>query len=361
MQSYLDSSFDVLIDAGAVTRQVDATLIAVRHRDLLRHARAGIQGLGRLLARASRIVDRLESPENPAHVRLLCDRIRQSMDAAPIHGASGTGPFWRTLAADRALRSEWRDELQALLDALAELDFLSGAARLLDHGYTLPEVVDDDEAHLEGAGVWHPFLPEGVPNHVSLRGGESLVFLTRPNMAGKTTYLRAVGLCVYLAQCGLPVPARHFAFRPVDRLFTSLSPEDNLRAGISFFLAEVRRVKDVVEAVARGQRTIAIFDEVFKGTNVADALEASKTVLLGCSRTTRSAFIFSSHLAELADELAEVPSIRFCYFDGELGASALSFDYHLRAGVSRKRFGMEVFRREGLAELLASLSSGART
>jgi DNA mismatch repair ATPase MutS len=215
--------------------------------------------------------------------------------------------------------------------------------------------VEDSGPVLEGEGIWHPFLPKGTRNPVSLRAGQTLVFLTGPNMAGKTTYLKAVGICIYLAQCGLPVPAERFAFAPVDHFVTGLAPEDNLREGISYFLAEVRRVKDVVRAVAAGHRTIAIFDEVFRGTNVADALEASKTVLVGCSKAKRSTFIFSSHLVELAEELGGLPSVEFRYFDGELQGDELSFDYQLRSGVSKKRFGMELLRREGLPDLLAEI------
>ena len=111
-----------------------------------------------------------------------------------------------------------------------------------------------------------------------------------------------------------------------------------------------------LELFEGGLRTIAIFDEAFRGINVADALEASKAVLVGCSRARRSTFIFSSHLVELADELSELDSVEFRYFDGELDGDDLRFDYRLRPGVSRKRFGMELLRREGLPELLAAIS-----
>jgi len=263
------------------------------------------------------------------------------------------------LVVDRVLRTELRDELRRFLALLAEIDALAAAAILVREGYGLSEIVEESGPVLEGEDIWHPFLPEGIRNPVSLRGGQTLVFLTGPNMAGKTTYLKAVGVCVYLAQCGLPVPAKRFTFAPVDHFVTGLSPEDDLREGISYFLAEVRRVKNVLQAVAAGRRTIAIFDEVFRGTNLRDALEASKAVLVGCSRAKRSTFIFSSHLVELAEELKHLSSVEFRYFDGELEGHQLHFDYRLRSGVSTKRFGMELLRREGLPDLLAAIPNGS--
>jgi DNA mismatch repair ATPase MutS len=355
VRAYVDSTYATASGGNALGRAVDSTLIALRYRDLLRHARGGVQAMGKLLSEVGRFMRRLDGGDAPTEVWRICEEVREVTDAIRSSGLADPGPYWRTLEVDRLLRSGLRDEIHRLLDLMAELDALAAAALLLDEGWVLPELVEHEGAWLEGEGLWHPFLPEAVRNPVSLRGGETLVFLTGPNMAGKTTYLRAVGLCMHLAHCGLPVPAERFAFASVDRFLTGLSPEDNLREGISYFLAEVRRVRQVVEAVARGERVVAIFDEVFRGTNVADALDASRAVLRGCSRADTSAFIFSSHLWELADELTDLDSVRLCYFDGDLGASELSFDYRLRSGVSSKRFGMELLRREGVEELLAGI------
>lgn len=297
----------------------------------------------------------MEERPLPAQLGRLCQRIRELSDSVSAHDLQSAHSYVGVLEEDRRLRDDQRADLEDLLGALAELDALSAMSHLLDEGYCLTDIGEDGGTAVDGVGVWHPFLPGGVPNPISLRGGETLVFLTGPNMAGKTTYLRAVGVCVYLAQCGLPVPAQRFSLSPVDRFITGLSPEDNLREGVSYFLAEVRRVKEVVEAVVRGERTIAIFDEVFRGTNVTDALDASKAVLVGCSRAESSIFIFSSHLVELADELKDRASIKFCYFEGTLEGNRLSFDYRLRPGVSGQRFGMELLRREGVPGLLDSI------
>ena len=184
-----------------------------------------------------------------------------------------------------------------------------------------------------------------------------MVFLTGPNMAGKTTYLRSVALVVILAQAGMGVPASRVRLSPVEALFTSLNPSDNLRAGLSYFLAEVLRVKAAATILAEGSRALVIFDEVFKGTNVRDALDASAEVILGFARARRSGFIFSSHLAELVDVLKANPAIRFCCFDGEIDHGVPHYSYELKAGVSDKRFGLLLLRQAEVPELIARISA----
>ena len=173
----------------------------------------------------------------------------------------------------------------------------------------------------------HPFLPEATPNPVSLTGGEPLVFLTGPNMAGKTTYLRTVGLLVLLAQTGMRVPARSMRLAPVEAILTSLNPVDIL------------------------------FDEAFKGTNVRDALDASTAVIRGFARSRRSGSIFSSHLTELAGRLGDAP-VRFCRFEGEIRNGEPRFTFRLEAGVSETRFGMLLLEQARVPELVSRI--GAR-
>lgn len=352
-RKYVESNYATLCAGGRIKRLADVAWIALRYPELIRFARAGLASTRQLMERVVRFVEAVSGAGLPSELAHIFDEIR-AMDGDlrdVIHGAHTRRAV---LEADRTIRETFRRRMDQLMETVYELDALDSAAQLLREGYTLPEV-EDEGTHLEGEGLWHPFLPEAVANPVRLRGGETLVFLTGPNMAGKTTYLKAVGLALYLGQCGLPVPAQRLRFTPVDRFITGLAPEDNLRQGISYFLAEVRRVKEVVSAVARGERTVAIFDEVFRGTNVTDALEASKAVLLGCSRAPTSMFLFSSHLSELAEALADRESVKFCYFDGDLEGSELHFDYRLRPGVSSRRFGMELLRREGLPDILESI------
>jgi DNA mismatch repair ATPase MutS len=171
-------------------------------------------------------------------------------------------------------------------------------------------------------------------------------------MAGKTTYLRAFATAFYLAHLGMGVPARNFSFVPAQRLFSSISLNDDLSGGVSYFRAEALRVKAVAEAVADGYRVVAIMDEPFKGTNVKDAFDASLAIMERLATREDCLFMFSSHLIELSEQLSACGQIDCRYFDAEEGEERLRFDYLLRQGVSNQRLGMRVLREEGIFELL---------
>jgi DNA mismatch repair ATPase MutS len=171
-------------------------------------------------------------------------------------------------------------------------------------------------------------------------------------MAGKTTYLRAIATALYFAHLGMGVPATRFRFTPAQHLFSSISLSDDLHNGMSYFRAEALRAKAVAQAIADGNRVIALLDEPFKGTNVKDALDASRAILERFSTKQDCLFMFSSHLIELSDEITLTQQIDCRYFEADESEGKLRFDYLLRSGVSSQRLGMRVLREEGVFDLL---------
>jgi DNA mismatch repair protein MutS len=117
------------------------------------------------------------------------------------------------------------------------------------------------------------------------------------------------------------------------------------------------RVKAAATILADGRKALILFDEVFKGTNVKDALEATSEVILGFAKARRAGCIFSSHLAELSEVLRTSPAIRFCYFDGDILGGEPHYTYELREGVSDKRFGLHLLRQAMVPELIARISA----
>ena len=211
VDAYLDSTYATLSGTWQPRRRMEAAWISVRYRDLLRDARAGIRALRRLVPRIFRAVEPLEGPEVPAEVVRVRDEITDLLNRVGVDDLGRATGAYAVLEADSRIRGELRSDVKSLLGLLARLDAWSAMAGLLSEGYVLTEIPDDaNSSCLEGESLRHPFLPRAVPNPVSLRGGETLVFLTGPNMAGKTTYLRTLGVCVYLSHPGLPVPARSF-------------------------------------------------------------------------------------------------------------------------------------------------------
>jgi len=191
-----------------------------------------------------------------------------------------------------------------------------------------------------------------VGNPVALNQSQRLLFLSGPNMAGKTTYLRAFATALYFAHLGVGVPAATFRFTPVDRLFTAISLSDDIHSGVSYFRAEALRARAIAEAIAAGDRVVAVLDEPFKGTNVKDAMDATLAIMDRFSAREGCLFMFSSHLIELSDKVSESTQVDRRYFEAEEGEGRLRFDYKLRSGVSSQRLGMRVLREEGVFDLL---------
>ncbi|MEM1434042.1 MAG: hypothetical protein AAGG11_08320 [Pseudomonadota bacterium] len=260
--------------------------------------------------------------------------------------------FWSTLRVDQAFRLRKREALERLLELLFEVDALIAMAAVSgEPGYSLPEI-SSGSLKIAAAGLRHPLLSAAVPNPLTLDQAQRVLFLTGPNMAGKTTYLRTAATALYFAHLGMGVPAAQFTFVPAQQLLTAISLNDDLLDGISYFRAEALRVKAVAEAIANRKRTVAIMDEPFKGTNVKDAFDASLAILERFADTEQCLFLVSSHLIELAASLEQTGKISFRYFEANETGDRLSFDYRVHDGLSDQRLGMRVLIEEGIFELL---------
>jgi DNA mismatch repair ATPase MutS len=257
---------------------------------------------------------------------------------------------------DRVIRNELKAVRSVLklayqLDALVSMADAAAALEL-----TEPEV-REGELLLQATDLRNLFVEDPVPASVALDEQQRMLFLTGPNMAGKTTYLRSCGVAIYLAHLGMGVPARDFRFSPSECLSTSLSTTDNVRKGISFFRAEALRIKAIAERVTEGQRVFALLDEPFKGTNVKDAIDASWAILSEFARSPASLFAVASHLIELGDDIHKTGRVDCRYFEATEVGGRLSFDFVLKPGVSSQRLGMKVLEQEGIFRLFRSEAS----
>ncbi len=260
--------------------------------------------------------------------------------------------FLKILRLDQTFRIYSKEKIEELLRLTYELDALISMAHATKKlGFTIPEVLEGP-TRFHATGLFHPQVENPIPNDVTMDQNNRLLFLTGPNMAGKTTYLRAIATALYLGHLGMGVPATSFAFTPVDSLFTSIAISDDVHTGTSYFFAEVLRIKALAHALSEGQRVVAIMDEPFKGTNVSEALEASLSVMQRLEVIGNSIFLFSSHLIELEDSFGDSKNILKCHFEARENEGRLQFDYLLQPGVSNQRLGMRVLTEEGVFELL---------
>ncbi len=260
--------------------------------------------------------------------------------------------FWPILRMDQTFRIHNKGTILRILELIYELDALVAMAEVTrKYGFVMP-TVEQGPLSAQAQGLVHLFVKEPIANPLQLNQQSRVLFLTGPNMAGKTTYMRAFATALYLAHLGMGVPAAEFRFSPAQRMFSSINLSDDLRSGVSYFRAEALRVKAVAEAIALGYRVVALMDEPFKGTNVKDALDASLSILKRFADMNGCLFMFSSHLIELGDHIASTCQIRCVHFEAGETEGSLQFDYRLHDGISTQRLGVRVLVEEGVFALL---------
>jgi DNA mismatch repair ATPase MutS len=157
---------------------------------------------------------------------------------------------------------------------------------------------------------------------------------------------------VLLAHAGCGVPAASMEFAAVATIFSSVQITDDLAAGESFYLAEVRRIRALAEALHEHRSMLAVLDEPFRGTNVHDATEASLGVIARLVAHPGALVFVATHLAEVATALRDDPRVQFLCFSADLAGDRPVFDYRLREGVSTQRLGMTLLRQERVLDPL---------
>ena len=255
------------------------------------------------------------------------------------------------MAFDGVARDTGRPMLTAILDAIGVVDAMwSLAAVTAERGWAYPR----PSSRLAVEGLCNPFLEpgSGVHNDLRLDDRTRVCVVTGPNMAGKSTFLRAIAVAVLLAHAGCGVPAASMEFAAVATIFSSVQITDDLVAGESFYLAEVRRIRALALALHEHRSMLAVLDEPFRGTNVHDATEASLGVISRLVAHPGALVFVATHLAEVATALRDDPRVQFLCFSADLAGDRPVFDYRLREGVSTQRLGMTLLRQERVLELL---------
>jgi DNA mismatch repair ATPase MutS len=215
--------------------------------------------------------------------------------------------------------------------------------------------VDQAEPYLEATSLYHLLLPRAVAYDVRLDKDNNFLFLTGANMAGKSTFIRAVGALVFLAHLGMGVPARTMRLSLFDGILSNINVVDDISKGESFFFNEVQRIRNTLEKISGQSKWLVLIDELFKGTNVQDAMKCSTTVIKGLIRIRRSLFILSTHLYEIGEGLKDYPNILFRYFETNVVDDQLEFSYQLKDGISNDRIGYLILKREKVVEMLEKL------
>ena len=251
----------------------------------------------------------------------------------------------------RTLLVQWLEEYASKFeqweDDLAELEvWICAGNYAFNRNDLVYAELGSDEIVIEQLG--HPLLSEdeGVKNNFVVRKECAFSIITGPNMAGKSTFLRSVGVNLILAHCGFPVVASVFKM-PDLKLYSSMRTSDDLASSSSYFFAELSRLRFIVDAIERGEKVFIILDEILKGTNSIDKEKGSAAFLMKLQQLNAKGII-ATHDLSLC-QLAENSDVfQNLYFDSIIDNNNLSFDYQIRDGVCQNMNASFLLQKMGL-------------
>ncbi|RMH17905.1 MAG: DNA mismatch repair protein MutS [Gemmatimonadetes bacterium] len=350
---------------------------AGRVRDTLDRLTWGDADLRRYQSAIARIAAR---PSDDPTLRALADGLAEGGEPAPrglarlfrlvevsdvrfngnLHVPLNLLLLWDVWVVEALERWQARNgrHLRRWLDTLGEVDALAALAGLA-HAHPDWAFPRFDEAadRLSAEAIGHPLLPDDrcVRNDVHVGPAGRFLLVTGSNMSGKSTLLRAIGANVVLAGAGGPVCARELSLPPVD-LHTSMRVRDSLAEGVSYFMAELQRLKRIVDAARLAQRgggptVLYLLDEILQGTNTAERQVAARRViriLLG-AHAIGAVTTHDLQLADAEDLRAAADAVHFGEHIGPgEGLDAIRFDYTLHPGIARSTNALELLRRVGI-------------
>lgn len=307
------------------------------------------------------LVSLLDTDEAPMMLRSFLQRAHQLMNKPALQSLAARDaakPFsWtETIYYGAFVHTQFKSAAFELVDIYGRLDaWYSMAMAVKKFNLSFPVFVDQSQPLIDAKELYHILLPHPVSYNIHMNPESNFLFLTGANMAGKSTLIKAVGSAVFLAHLGMGVPAKEFRLTIFDGLLSNINVADNIAKGESYFFNEVQRIRNTIIKINDGRKWLVLIDELFKGTNVQDAMKCSSTVIKGLIKIRNSLFILSTHLYEIGEELKNYPNLSFKYFETSVKDDQLTFSYQLKDGISNDRLGYLILKREKVVELLEKL------
>lgn len=244
-------------------------------------------------------------------------------------------------------------QMRVLSETISWIDIYTNFAYAAkQYGYVKPEIVEDDSAIFEVLEGRHPvverFVLEFVPNDIFIDKDLRMFILTGPNMSGKSTYIRQVGLIALMTQIGSFVPARSARLPIFDRIFTRMGARDDISTGKSTFLTEMNEVALILAKAT--EKSLVLLDEVGRGTSTFDGISIAWAMSEYIYNELRCKTIFATHFTELT-ELADIyPGIKDLTIDVKETDEGVVFLHKVVEGVADRSYGIEVAAIAGLPE-----------
>jgi hypothetical protein len=247
-------------------------------------------------------------------------------------------------------KSKYKNQLEGWFEVLDTFDALQslGNFSFNNPGFSFPSL-HENESLFKADALGHPQIHPGtrVANDVCISGKGQFMIVTGPNMAGKSTFLRTVGAAIVMAQVGLPVCAREMALQPLQ-LFSSMRTSDSLHKNESYFLAELKRLREIIDAIGQHSNIFIILDEILKGTNSQDKAEGSRMFLKKIVEMGATGIV-ATHDLSLGELEGTMPGhiANYC-FEADITGGELQFDYTLHRGMTTKMNASFLLRKMGI-------------
>lgn len=288
-----------------------------------------------IISRLRKIMDRLDYRLNP-------------LVFLPLN----TLLFWdlQQIFALEKWKSQYGKNALSWFRVYGEMEALSSLGTLqFNHpDWTFPVIVSE-EGVFRSTELGHPLIPAGkrVNSSIDVQGKGQLALITGSNMAGKSTFLRSVGINTVLAMAGAPVCARSLEVSPL-RVMSSMRVSDNLEESTSTFYAELKKLKSIIEAVNKKEPILILLDEILRGTNSGDRHQGSAALIRQLIHHQATGLI-ATHDLELASLTKEFPGhIHNYHFDVQVEGEELFFDYKLKTGVCTSMNASLLMRKIGI-------------
>jgi DNA mismatch repair protein MutS len=353
-----ESPIDNIPDSANIMNALSYKVLHAPDYSLVRysltHFADFIRGFGSLIRS-------LQAEELPTALSLLLGRATDLMNHHLLESLSQIDTSRKLTASETVLHGNhvlyrFKSQAQELINIFGRLDaWQAMATTMVKHNLVFPKFVLQNTPYIEARQLYHILLTHPVPYDIHLSKDSNFLFMTGANMAGKSTFIKAVGTTVFLAHLGMGVPAKEMTLSLFDGILSNINVVDNIVKGESYFFNEVQRIKNTILKINDGRKWLVLIDELFKGTNVQDAMKCSTVVIKGLIRIQNSLFILSTHLYEIGEELRQYSNISFEYFETTVNGDQLEFSYQLKEGISNDRLGYLILKKEKVVDLLEKL------
>ena len=256
---------------------------------------------------------------------------------------------------------EYIPELQRTAKVISEIDVLSSFALVSEkYNYIRPEITTGNEIKVLNSR--HPVVErvlkgeEYVPNDIVMDNNTDILLITGPNMAGKSTYMRQLGIIAIMAQIGCFVPAEEATLPIFDKIFTRIGASDDLVSGESTFMVEMMEASRAIKHATRN--SLILFDELGRGTATFDGMSLAQAILEYVANKIKCKTLFSTHYHELTDMEKTIPNLKNKHVSAVEENGNITFLHKIKDGSVDKSYGINVAKLAGLPDEVIDRASG---